>query len=544
MIMVFCGLCQLISQLLVLLAYTNLASGTVYFITPIQNTSCPQQPCLTLPQMAADYYTRNSTNVTLLFLPGNHSLNGKLSFTNLDSFSMLKCNAQTVTVTCTSQSGNFEISRTTTVSVKGLQIIGCGGIVIELVNQFALENTIFQGLGNVGTALDLNRTNEACIISCFFINGSGHFYSQATFGGAIVSFHSSILVKDTIFERNNAEFGGAIYAQESNISTYNSKFTYNRAFYEGGVLDVDSCSIHIAVCCFSSNIAEYSGGVVMTSGSSFHIADSSFSNNVAAGPVFCGVGVIHSSRDSFHIANSTFSDNTAVLGGVSLSIQSSFHIADSSFSHNNGFVGGVFYSSECSFNIADSSFTANHGEVIFSNISSYNISSCLFNNNSPDSGGGVIYSVILTELVLIGNLTEGSFQIANSIFSKNSDGIFYAFNNSFISIINCTIIDTTRANWTLKLLQSVLYITGNTTFVNNTGGSYAVASNVTFSGYTKFENCGNISSSGGVISSHQSNIHFSGETYMISNQGDVGGAIVSTGSVVSISGNTIISYQQ
>ena len=195
----------------------------------------------------ADYSTRNSTNVTLLFLPGNHSLNGQLSFTNLDSFLMLKYNAQTVTVACTSQSGSFEISRTTTVSVKGLQIIGCGGTVIELVNQFALENTIFQGLGNVGTALELNRTNEACIVSCFFINGSGHFYSQATFGGAIVSFHSSILVKDTIFERNNAEFGAAIYAQESNISTNNSKFTYNRAFYEGGVLDVDSCTVHIAV---------------------------------------------------------------------------------------------------------------------------------------------------------------------------------------------------------------------------------------------------------------------------------------------------------
>ena len=542
MIMVFCGHCQLISQLLVLLTYTNLASGTVYFITSIQNTSCPQQPCLTLSQLA-DYSTRNSTNITLLFLPGNHSLNGKLSFTNLDSFLMLKYNAQTVTVTCTSQSGSFEISQTTTVSVKGLQIIGCGGIVIELVNQFTLENTIFQGLGNISAALELYQTNEACIVSCFFINGTGHFYSfqpQATFGGAIVSFNSSILVKDTIFEGNNADFGGAIYAKESNISINNNKFIYNTAFSEGGVLYVDSCSIHIAVCSFSSNIAEYSGGVVMTSGSSFHIANSSFSNNVACGPIFCGGGVIHSSRDSFHIANSTFSDNTATLGGVSLSIEGSFHIADSSFSDNNGFVGGVFYSSECSFNIADSSFTANHGEVIFSNISSYNISSCLFNNNSPDYGGGVIYSVVLTELVLIGNLTEGSFQIANSIFSKNSDGIFYAFNNSFISIINCTIIDTTRANWTLKLLQSVLYITGNTIFVNNTGGSYAVASNVTFSGYTRFENCGNISSSGGVISSHRSNIHFSGETYMISNQGDVGGAIVSTGSVVSISGNTII----
>ena len=149
-----------------------------------------------------------------------------------------------------------------------------------------------------------------------------------------------------------------------------------------------------------------------------------------------------------------------------------------------------------------------HGEVIFSNISSYSISSYLFNNNSPDYCGGVIYSVVLTELALIGNLTEGSFQIANSIFSKNSDGIFFAFNNSFTTIINCTFVDTARSNWTLRLIRSALYITGNTTFVNNTGGSYAVASNVTFSGYTRFENCGTISLSGGVISSTRSNIYF------------------------------------
>ena len=54
-------------------------------------------------------------------------------------------------------------------------------------------------------------------------------------------------MKDTIFERNNAEFGAAIYAKESNISINNSKFIYNRAFSEGGVLDVDSCTVHIAV---------------------------------------------------------------------------------------------------------------------------------------------------------------------------------------------------------------------------------------------------------------------------------------------------------
>ena len=41
--------------------------------------------------------------------------------------------------------------------------------------------------------------------------------------------------------------GQLFYAQENNISINNSKFIYNRAFSEGGVLDVDSCTVHIAV---------------------------------------------------------------------------------------------------------------------------------------------------------------------------------------------------------------------------------------------------------------------------------------------------------
>ena len=52
-----------------------------------------------------------------------------------------------------------------------------------------------------------------------------------------------------------------------------------------------------------------------------------------------------------------------------------------------------------------------------------------------------------------------------------------------------------------------------------------------------------MSSSGGVITSTQSNMYFSGITHMISNQGSMGGAIVSTGSVVSISGDITTTRQ-
>ena len=70
-------------------------------------------------------------NLALLFLSGNHVINGKLSVGDLDIFSMSNFNVDTVSVTCTSQSGSFDISQTTTVSIKNLHIFECGQIFVK-----------------------------------------------------------------------------------------------------------------------------------------------------------------------------------------------------------------------------------------------------------------------------------------------------------------------------------------------------------------------------------------------------------------------------
>ena len=128
-------------------------------------------------------------------------INGKLSVGDLDIFSMSNFNVDTVSVTCTnSQSGSFDISQTTTVSIKNLHIFECGQIFVKHVSQFILENTTFQGSN--GTALVFNLTNKAYIVNCFFINCRGSFYSflNQSLGGVIMALNSSIWVEDTTFE--------------------------------------------------------------------------------------------------------------------------------------------------------------------------------------------------------------------------------------------------------------------------------------------------------------------------------------------------------
>ena len=117
---------------MLLLVYADLTSDNKvrYYITPSQNMSCPEDSCLTLSQFAANSssYLDNKTDISLFFLPGNHSLNIELSLAYAHiSVTNDGQGSGTVFIECVSQSGRFNISETAFASIKGLHLIGCGG---------------------------------------------------------------------------------------------------------------------------------------------------------------------------------------------------------------------------------------------------------------------------------------------------------------------------------------------------------------------------------------------------------------------------------
>ena len=123
-----------------LLMCTDSASSQVHFyITPSPNVHCSRDPCLTLSQLAANSisYLCNETNLSLSFQPGNHSLEGELSLSQADNFSMTKDKGGngTVFVECGSQSERINISETTFTMIKDLHFIGCGGNRVSQVEQ-------------------------------------------------------------------------------------------------------------------------------------------------------------------------------------------------------------------------------------------------------------------------------------------------------------------------------------------------------------------------------------------------------------------------
>ena len=202
-----------------------------YYIKPSSNDPCPHDPCLTLSEFTAatDYFSSYHSNISLSFLAGNHNLDAELHIIfYVYNFSMTK-NVQgpgTVIIKCSSQSGRFNVSESSFVSIKDLNFIGCGGNRASQVKQFIVEGTIFQGVESRGTVLILNNVTVASIArSSFLSNKHSPYFEQHT----LVSYDSDQYKLDYLYLKRNSSFsvGGALYTAFSKVSITNCKFEYN-----------------------------------------------------------------------------------------------------------------------------------------------------------------------------------------------------------------------------------------------------------------------------------------------------------------------------
>ena len=606
--------------LLFLLVYADSANSQQahYYITPSLSVDCPGDPCLTLPQLAANStsYLGNETNISLTFLPGNHSLDGELSLSRADNFSMTKVigGNGTVFVECGSQSGRFNISETAFAMIKDLHFVGCGGNKVSQVEQFTVEDTIFEGVEGRGTALVLNQVTDARIArSSFFSNTHGSIFehhdiiikiddllnylylnrdpslavggalytafsnvsivsskftdNRAEIGGALFAHNSSLHVVGSTYSYNKASFAGAMITSESSINIKNSNFIENAAMIHGGVMIAyrDSFSIHGTT--FTNNSAGHGAGVILILDSMFRITDSNFSDNAAKR----FSGVINAFDGLFTIISSTFTNNSAAsVGGVMLTSYSSFNITSSTFTNNSAADrGGVMITFNSLFNITSSNFTnnsaADNGGVMETHNSSFNITSSTFTNNSAADNGGVIETHNSLFNITSSNFTNNSaayfggvidtyeslFNITSSTFINNSaayiGGVAWAVASLF-NIIGSRFYanKANRYGGIMFTIESSTHIT-DCTFDYNSGSLYSLNSNLTFSGYTRLENCAEQSNKiveareeGGAITSVQSSVIFTGVSSLSNNQARCGGAILAIESKIIMYGETTI----
>ena len=499
----------------VLMALSSLTYGVIFHVRPTStNTSCPTHPCHTLTEYAHNvehYFNQSGSNLTLQFLPGNHSLNVNVIITNIHQLEILGNSSAVVPtrVICNSYAG-FAFSSISKLKIDGLAFVSCARS-----HDLPISSTTCPVLNIYQTyyALHLQSVQNAEIIYCTF---------QDSIGSALGVVNSHVVLRGNKILNNcwpcskgrcNGFYhqgpwclGGGVAVQRSNLSiTGSSNFSNNSAWYGGGVDARGGSNVYISGnTTFSGNSASEGGGVGARDRSNVYISgNTTFTGNSAS--VF---EIIYSSY---------FNSATGSGGGVSIEDRSNVYISgNTTFSSNSasGRGGGVYVQDRSNVYISgNTSFSGNSardGGCIFID-SSVNLEGTFFTNCSAANYGGAIHASGIQV-----NLS------GTNVFKSNTAEQF---------------------GGGLYVPKSSVNLNGDNTFTENWAGSrgggiYAQETEISFSG-TGLLSGNKAQLDGGGIYADGSNLSFSAILTISSNTAQLGGGIYSDNNTFVIGGSSV-----
>ena len=485
----------------------NQAASEVYYITITSTDLCTVQPCRTLSQFAANSSHYLHSNTTLVFLPGTHFLSTvNLTLSNVDNF-VMKSEKSTAQIKCTSNS-HIRFSQSQYIHITSLEFIGCGGNQVKNVEEFVVQDTMFKGQENSGTALELIETTAQIVNSTFVSNRKGSYRKCLIFvpefgclgdgfiGGVIIATNSTINISQSNFKYNGAELdinnatlGGVLYSDSSNIIIVESQFQNNSATFGGGVLASFSSNNNIIINAsqFQHNSATIGGVLFSYSSNNITINASQFQNNSAT----YGGGVLYSYSSTITIGGSNFTKNVSPIGAVIYSSD------DSKIQHHNYLLidnnwadrYAVIYLSDSDFighGSENVTFSNNLGSLVAFNSNITFMGYARFENNQPpqtitgdfQEGGAITLfqsniffdgscnlehnlaenggAILSTESKLYVN---GDVTIAHNTATRNGGGVYLS-----TSELNCQ--------------QKSTFVLFNNTAVHKGGGLHAIGSSI------------------------------------------------------------------
>ena len=534
---------------MILLVLPSLTCGEILHVRPTSpDTSCPTYPCHTLSEYAqhpGQYF--NHSNLTLEFLPGNHTLDVNLTVRNIHQLEILGNSSAVVQtrVVC-SPSVGLTFRDIFEVKMDSLAFVSCARLhLVTVQNDLYFE-------------VHLQSVQTAEINDCTF---------QDSYGSALGVIDSYVVLRGNNKFLSNCRMcsngrcgpfmgptcdGGGVFADRSNLSfTGNIIFFGNSADRGGGIYTKSNCNLDISGnITFINNTAKGGGAIstgdnsnVMISGNTSFIHNSARTNG---GGVDAGsLSNITISGNATFIGNSAGNGRRSGDGGAVYAYLSNVMISGnanfiSNSAGNRGGDGGAVYAYMSNVMVSgntsfiDNSAEQNGGGVYAYYQSNINISgNTIFINNSARGGighrrlhvrgvywfapievGGGVY-VKNTNMDINGNVTF----IANS--AKYGGGVYVGYNSN-------------------------VNIGGNATFIGNSatardGGGVCLESysSVGLSGNATFISNSAMRDGGGVSTKSNSNLNISGNMRFSGNSasGNGGGLYVASGSNVKISGN-------
>ena len=485
---------------------------------------CPTGSCITLSHFALNSSSYQESNVSLVLLPGNHTLHTSMLLSTLNEFHLQgSLEAGEVKITC-DESLNFTLNSINRVHIDHVKFVGCQGSRFESIGELFLDNLAFTDSQLMGTTLELVGVRSTNIKMCTFASNSGGAHrsqteflefmkneystysdidTRANVGGAMIITRSNVVIIDCHFEDNWAGLGGALYSEiSSNVTIRSSNFTQNRV--------LNNCE----------DTPCHGGAIVVNSGSSLSVYDSHFWNN-------SNTGAILLLSATAYISRTTFSDNRARSGGAFFLYDTTLVVEGSSFLRNvvTRLGGAIYAGRRCSIGIYDTVFEENkawisgvllgdkgceiraenciftnnkaiHSGGVFYNVySNTTVHSNTFHNNTANQSGGVLYipssaagssNVSMLDNLFLGNraaIAGGAMIVYNSnvvvrrsTFASNaaaSGSVVYARKGSTIVIGDAQFNHNLAERGTINAYQSVILVNGSTFTRNNasvTGG--------------------------------------------------------------------------
>ena len=200
----------------VLLALPSLSYGKTLYVKPIStNTSCLTQPCHTLSEYVQDAWQYfNESNLTLQFLPGNHTLSVNLTITSIHQMKILGNSSAMIPtrVECSSTVG-LVFRDISNLKIEGLAFVSCA-------RSSATDIRFLYGL-------HLQSVQTVEITDCTF---------QDSYGSAL-----GVVDSDVVLRGNNSFLGNCKMCSNgrcSSLSVHVSMHCNEVEFLQRGVISV------------------------------------------------------------------------------------------------------------------------------------------------------------------------------------------------------------------------------------------------------------------------------------------------------------------
>ena len=374
----------------ILITFLSSATAKVLYITPSTSDLCNTQ-CLTISELAANTSSYISSNTTLVFTAGTHYLTANLTVSDVNNVSITSNGSHAANVCMNHSYINFTHSQF--IHISNMDFFGYGGINVSNVEEFVLQNAVFDGQDKTAMSLWL-IASTANITNCSYISNIKKVVVDGKQRESlVVVIDSDISFRQCNIDNNEVTIVGS-------IADYHS--------IGNGVMSVINSWVIIDSSTFANNTAaEYQDleGINLISQKRGHvdIRNSHFYNNSAD-------SVILLFRDSLIVTNSSFSGNTlstSFSGAISLWYSNVF-------ARNNSFyanLGGALHFTRSSVILETCSLDYNHAEdnrgVLHARSSDITVKDCNFTNNE----GPVVYLddsevYIRGDYVIFSNNTE------------------------------------------------------------------------------------------------------------------------------------------